>query len=84
VPSPEDLVKIESLFHWIDYMHDSVRRPWGMSWIEIQLLLASIQEIRDWAASDPPIHRLYRYRIDAPLDPNATFDDHLPQGWEET
>jgi len=31
----------------------------------------------------PPIHRLYRYRIDAPLDPNTQAPDHLPQDWEE-
>lgn len=84
VPAPQDLEKIKSLFKWIDSMHDNVRTPWGMSWIEIELMLASLGQIMDWAHSDPPIQPRYRYRIDAPLDPNAQAPDHLPQDWEET
>lgn len=82
VPAPQDLEKIETLFKWVDFMHDSVRRPWGMAWIEVQIMLASLQQIRDWSESDPPIHKGYRYRIDAPLDPNAQAPDHLPEDWE--
>ena len=82
IPALEDLEKIESLFKWIDFMHDQVRSPWGMAWIEIQLMMASGSELLDWIASDPSIHRLYRYRIDAPLDPDAQTPDHLPEDWE--
>jgi hypothetical protein len=83
VPAPEDLEKIESLFKWIDFMHDQVRSPWGVPWIEIQLMMASLSQLTDWVASDPPIQPRYRYRIDAPLDPDAQAPDHLPQDWEE-
>jgi hypothetical protein len=84
VPAPQDLEKIESLFRWVDFMHERVRGPWGMAWVEIELMLASIQEIRDWSTTNPPINSRYRYRIDAPLDPDAQAPDHLPQDWEET
>jgi hypothetical protein len=83
IPAPEDLEKIKSLFKWIDFMHDQVRSPWGMAWIEIELALASLGRLMDWAHSNPPIQPRYRYRIDAPLDPNAQAPDHLPQDWEE-
>jgi hypothetical protein len=83
VPAPEDLEKLKTLFDWIDTLHDRVRSPWGMAWIEIQLMMAGGSELFEWIASDPPIHRLYRYRIDAPLDPDARTPDHLPSSWEE-
>lgn len=82
IPAPEDLEKIKSLFRWIDFMHDEVRTPWGIPWIEIQLMLASLQETRDWVESSPDISPRYRYRIDAPLDPDAQAPDHLPEGWK--
>jgi len=84
VPAPEDLEKIKRLFNWIDFMHDRVRSPWGMAWIEVQMMMASGSELLEWMTSDPPIHRLYRYRIDAPLDPDAQAPDHLPHSWEES
>jgi hypothetical protein len=83
MPAPEDLERIRRLFRWIDFLHDQVRSPWGMAWVEIQLMMASGTELLDWIASDPPVNRLYRYRIDAPLDPDARTPDHLPSSWEE-
>jgi hypothetical protein len=82
VPAPEDLEKIKSLFGWIDAMHDRVHSPWGVAWVEVEIMLSSLSQLMEWAASDPPIHKNYRYRIDAPLDPNAQAPDHLPEDWE--
>ena len=82
IPAPEDLEKVKSLFGWIDAMHDRVHGPWGVAWVEVEVMLASLSQLMDWAASDPPIHKNYRYRIDAPLDPDAQAPDHLPEDWE--
>jgi hypothetical protein len=84
IPSPENLEQIKSLFDWVDFMHKQVRTPWGMAWIEIEVMLASFGQLKEWAESNPDINRRYRYRIDAPLDPDAQAPDHLPQDWEET
>jgi hypothetical protein len=83
IPAPADLEQIKSLFRWVDSMHEFVRRPQGMAWVEIQLMLASCGQMMDWSASDPPISRHYRYRIDAPLDPDEQAPDHVPEDWEE-
>lgn len=82
IPAPEDLEKIKRLFNWVDFMHDHVRSPWGMAWVEVEIMLASLSQLTEWAASNPPIHKNYRYRIDAPLDPDAQAPDHLPEDWE--
>jgi hypothetical protein len=81
IPSPQDLEKIKALFQWIDYIHEEVRTPWGIPWIEIQILLASLGQIIDWARSDPPIDSRYRYRIDAPMNPHPEVPDNIPEEW---
>ena len=62
-------------------MNDFVRRPAGMSWIEINTMLASLHQLMKWADSNPPIDPMYRYRIDAPMDPHAEAPDHMPEEW---
>lgn len=81
LPSPDDLAKIKSFYNWIDGMHDRVRGSWGSSWVEIQLMVASATDLLDWVASNPDINPRYRYRIDAPMDPDTEVPDHLPDDW---
>jgi hypothetical protein len=84
IPAPDQLDQIRGLFDWIDAMAGYVRRPGGMAWIEIELMLASLGQFMDWARSNPPIDSHYRYRIDAPRDPDdSEVPDHLPTDWEE-
>jgi len=64
-------------------MHGLVRRPVGMSWIEMQIMLFSLHDMVEWVYSDPQIDPSFRYRIDTPMDPDAQFPDYLPAGWEE-
>lgn len=81
IPAPEHLEEIRGFFRWIDTMHEGVRTPSGMAWIEVQLLLASLGKWMQWARSEPPINPHYRYRIDAPMNPDATVSDYLPEEW---
>jgi hypothetical protein len=83
IPAPEDLEQIHELFKWTDNMAGFVRRPEGMAWIEIELMLASLGKFMHWARSRPPIDPHYRFRIDAPLDPNDNeVPDTIPKDWE--
>lgn len=83
IPAPEHQAKIKRLFDWIDSMYENVRRPEGMPWIEIQLRLASLHQLMEWVNSDPPISRYFRFRIDAPMDPNDNVvPDHPPEDWK--
>jgi len=81
IPAPEELNQIKELFGWIDWMHDKIRQPSGMTWVEVQLSMNGASQLLDWVNSDPPIDRLYRYRIDSPMDPNAQVPDHMPEEW---
>lgn len=81
IPTRDELAKVHRLFQWVDGMHDHVRRPYGMAWAEIELMLASLRQLMEWAESNPPIDPRYRYRIDAPMDPDAKAPDHLPKDW---
>lgn len=84
IPAADQIEQIRSLFEWVDTMATFVRRPQGMAWIEIELMLASLHKLMDWATSDPPINKRYRYRVDAPLDPDdSEVPDHLPEDWAE-
>lgn len=81
IPAPEQVQKVREFFQWIDTMHKGVRKPGGMAWIEMQLLLVSLTKWMDWAQSEPNIDGRYRYRIDTPMDPDAQAPDHLPEDW---
>ena len=82
IPSPEDMAKIHRLFQWVDSMHGFVRRPQGMAWVEMQAMMFGLHELVEWVDSGPKINGRYRFRIDAPMDPEAQVPDHLPKEWE--
>ena len=84
IPAPEYQQQIKELFDWVDSMHEFVRRPQGMAWVEIETMMAALTNFMRWVESDPPVDFYYRYRIDAPLDPNdSEVPDTVPKDWEE-
>lgn len=84
IPSPKDVDMIQRLFEWVDAMHDFVRRPQGMAWVEVQAMLFGLHDLTEWVTSGPPINARYRYRIDTPMDPEGHAPDHLPKEWDQT
>ena len=82
IPSPEHRTQIMALFEWVDSIHGLVRRPGGMAWLEMQIMLFSLHDMVQWVYSDPEIDPNFRYRIDTPMNPDAQVPDYLPEGWE--
>jgi len=80
IPPPEDVERLKDLFAMVDEMHLQVHSPWGMSWVAIQAALVSLRSTFEWA-NDARISHRYRYRIDAPLDPQAQVPDEIPKEW---
>lgn len=82
LPEPEEIEEVKDFFRWVDDMHALVRRPGGISWVEIQLMASSMGKWMDWATR-ADIDIRYRYRIDAPMSPHPTVPDHIPDDWKD-
>ena len=52
IPAPADMDKIRSLFKWADFLHDRVRSPAGMAWVEMQIMLCQ-------PSADPRLVRVF-------------------------
>jgi len=83
LPSPEHQAQIKALFEWVDSMHGLVRRPVGMSWIEMQIMLFSLHDMVEWVYSDPQIDPEFPLPPSTPPWTRTLSSRTTCAGWEE-